>query len=256
MTKVSIKIAIEQINVETIESFNLTSSTGASQGMGLGGFLASLANSGAVTGVGIMSGADEGDDEDEDNAEPSAPSQEPPVTSNVVQQLVPTFNAANLLAFLVSDPRYTARSMKSVAEHFGGDVDVAELGDQLRSAGEIKRLTRRRDGAFLYRITPAGQARLDQLQGSFATQTEPAPTQAEVEASDPSGLGDSVVHDDIIDFLQSDSRYRLRSMDSIKKHFGGMDGIDLDRMVADLIDDDEVVQKRRRSDGKYLYQAV
>lgn len=59
----------------------------------------------------------------------------------------------------------------------------------------------------------------------------------------------------VLDFLRSDDRYRLRTAEAVAKHFGVDEGEASD-LLGDLVDEGEVTTRRRRSDGATLYEAA
>lgn len=64
----------------------------------------------------------------------------------------PEFNVTNVRQFLTSDPRYTQRSVEAIAKFFNrADLGSVEYAlDDMESDGDLRRTTRRSDGASLY----------------------------------------------------------------------------------------------------------
>lgn len=61
--------------------------------------------------------------------------------------------------------------------------------------------------------------------------------------------------DNVLEFLRSDDRYRLRTAKAVAKHFE-VDELIAAEVLDDLEDDGEVNTRRRRSDGVTLYEAA
>lgn len=59
----------------------------------------------------------------------------------------------------------------------------------------------------------------------------------------------------VLDFLRSDDRYRLRTATAVAKHFG-VDEREASDLLGGLVDEGEVTTRRRRSDGVTLYEAA
>lgn len=67
----------------------------------------------------------------------------------------PEFNLQNLREFLTSDPRYTKRTAKAIAKHFGVAQDDFGFSDRLYNMaddGGLRVTSRRRDGVDLFRV--------------------------------------------------------------------------------------------------------
>lgn len=203
----------------TIQTLNVTIHLGG-QAHPLGGLLAVLTKS-AAEGL-----ADAGDQADA----PAATAEAPAATT-----------AADVLAFLRSDVRFSKRTIDAVRKAFPA-ADVVALLNDLVDAGSVVTKRRRADGAVLYQAVVGAEA--------------PA---APVEASAPAQVTLEVDTDDIVDLLRhGDERYSSRTMDAIVKHFvaKGANAEAVSHAVERAVDDEYVEVTTRRRDGAKLYSAA
>ena len=142
----------------------------------------------------------------------------------------------DVLDFLNNDSRYEMRSFTAVAEEFPsvGRERLDELLSNLVNAGKVQTKRRRNDGVTLYKAV------------AFAA----------------GFTGSAVFHDDddgptyteVIDFIDSDSRYSSRSGDAIVKHFSGEHSpAATNEVLKEMVEDGELETLRRRRDGATLY---
>lgn len=147
-----------------------------------------------------------------------------------------------VLAFLRSDPRYTLRTLDSIAKHFGVERGTDQF-DALDGAlshmvdeGKLVAKRRRSDGATLYKAVA------------------PAPVQ---EVTTQAASATELTRGNVLAFLRSDPRYTMRSLEAIKNHFpGSYDVHEVTGVVYDLEGDGLVNVQHRRSDGETLYSAA
>lgn len=143
----------------------------------------------------------------------------------------------DIIDFIQSDDRYTMRTLKSVMEHFGETRETYGLIQEMEADGTLERKVRRRDSAFLLKVT-------DNVVHA-EPQAEPQPEQ---EAE--------VTHEDVLDFLKSDERYTMRTFNAIAKKFPHVHRDRLSDLLTDLTIDGDVQTRTRRRDGVTLYEAA
>lgn len=153
------------------------------------------------------------------NGEAAAPAAEagPQVTQ---------FTAADVLAWLRSDERYTSRSLDAAVQQFGDDAALTL--NELVDTGKVITKRRRSDGATLYQAAP------------------------EAEAAAPVAPAEAVTPEAIAQFID-DSDHSLRSREAIAKHFENVSAEDLDRALEEGVNDETLFTRTRRRDRATLY---
>lgn len=188
------------------------------------------------------------------------------VAQDTTTQEATSLSRQAIIDFIRSDARYTMRTLKSVMEHFGETQEAFGLINQMESEGTLERKVRRRDGAYLLKVTDnvvAGETDTVQSSQADSAQSSQADTaqssqadSAAVQSNEVVASHEDVSHEDVQEFLEDNEQYRMRSFDAIAKRFPGASREHLQGILDDLVSDGDVYTRRRRSDGARLYEAA
>lgn len=220
----------------TITNLTINIGGGAQRSSTMSDLLASMISSA------IISPAEENGNTGEEPAEQAA-------------QAVDTLKG-DLVEFLQPD-QYETRTLAAIQKAFSTRplFEIKAALHELIEENVVFTKRRRSDGETLYGANVQAYVDVAPQPDVVATQTATGESLSMTEGTTAAQATPTLTVDALVDFLESDDRYSLRSESAIRKHFAGSSHADVSAVILMATSSDRVHKARRRSDGAALFGA-